>query len=376
MALPEYRGRGSANAGSASSNPGLPAGIEVGDLLIQAASSGGTAGAEATGTIKQETAGNWIELLTVQLSNARLTVFYQIATGTTPARKLIANSGTPGHILSNIAAIKKGTFNASNPFHKNETKTQAKTAAVSYPAIETKIAECLIVNIGVGDVPSAENEAQYGAPTNASLGSLTERFDYGTLEGDDGSLHLVTGTKATTGSVSATTSTGASEAVRALATLAITPLGGEESGKTVEGAAALTGAGTLSAVGLKTRFGVAPLTGAGSLSAAAVATHRGAAALTGTGFLSAAAVRTRFGVAALTGLGSLSAKGTQTFMGRAALSGLGSLIAGAVRTRFGKAELTGTGTLSAAGEAEHKAGTGQPRKPFGRRYPYHNPPQD
>lgn len=228
MALPEYRGKGSSNSGSASSNPGLPAGVEVGDLLLQPAGSGGAAGGEATGTIKQETAGIWAQLLTATLGNDRLTIFWQVCTETAPAHKLIANAGTPGHIMSNVFAIKKGTFNASNPFHRQETTTQALTKSVSYAAIETKIAECLIFNISSASLPAANSETEFGVPTNASLGSLTERADNSTAEGDGGALNVITGTKAVAGAVSATTCTAVTEAVRSLATLAITPLGGVE----------------------------------------------------------------------------------------------------------------------------------------------------
>jgi len=151
---------------------------------------------------------------------------------------------------------------------------------------------------------------------------------------------------------------------------------GVAEGKTVEAAAALTGTGALSAVGLRTTFVKPELTGTGALSAKAISTRLAKAQLSGTGSLSAVGLRTAFAKSSLSGLGSLSAKALQTLMGRASLTGAGSLSAKATATRLAKAELTGTGSLTANAEAEHKAGSGQPRRPFGRRYRLHNPPQD
>jgi hypothetical protein len=225
MALPEYRSRGSANASTGTINPGLPTGIEIGDLLVYLIETSGpttTAGQEATNV---PTSTGWTQLLSEKNGNTRLTILYQIAASTTPTR---TSSDTGNHQLGNIAAFKKGTFNAENPFHKTAITTLAKTKSLVYPTLETKIAECLVLNASTGNLPDAGTEAEFGAPTNASLSSPTERFDYTTEEGDGGSLHLVSGGKAVAGSVTATTSTAVTEAERVLATVAITPLGGKE----------------------------------------------------------------------------------------------------------------------------------------------------
>lgn len=226
MALPEYRARGSANAGTGSANPTSPTGAEVGDYVVEwVESAGAVASGEAGAAPTPEEAG-WTELGTEKNGNTRLTAWGRILSSTTYNRKMICTG--LNHGLGQIIAIKKGTFEPTNPIHKIAIAPQAKTKAVSYPTLETKIAECLIINLGTADLPDANGEAEFGAPTNASLGSPTERADNSTAEGDGGAIHCVTGTKAVAGSVSATTCTAVTEAARVLATLAITPLGGVE----------------------------------------------------------------------------------------------------------------------------------------------------
>ena len=115
------------------------------------------------------------------------------------------------------------------------------------------------------------------------------------------------------------------------------------------GAAALSGTGNASAAGLLEALGAAALSGTGALSAVGTlgAEVTGAAALSGTGALTAAGQHTAIGAAALSGTGALSAAGLQIAGGIAALSGTGSLTGAGLLEAFGAAALTGTGSLSA-----------------------------
>lgn len=81
--------------------------------------------------------------------------------------------------------------------------------------------------------------------------------------------------------------------------------------------------------------------------AGGAATIHGDAALTGTGSLTSAGHRTRIGAAALTGAGSSTAAGSYTRVGRAALTGTGTSTAAGTVTHIGSAALTGTGSLTA-----------------------------
>lgn len=122
-------------------------------------------------------------------------------------------------------------------------------------------------------------------------------------------------------------------------------------GGTVTGAAALSGAGTLDAAGVRSALGEAALSGAGALDAAGTRTTLAGAALSGTGTLDAGGTRTTFAAATLSGTGTLDAAGTRTTLGAAALSGSGTLTSAGTRTTFGVAALTGSGTLTAASGA-------------------------
>lgn len=122
----------------------------------------------------------------------------------------------------------------------------------------------------------------------------------------------------------------------------------------ITGAAALTGTGSATVAGVRTRLGVAALTGTGSQTAAGVRTRLGVAALTGTGSLTADGTvtgpgATVTGEAALTGAGSSSVTGVRTRLGVAALSGTGSGVVAGTRSTFAAGALTGAGSLAVSG---------------------------
>lgn len=120
-------------------------------------------------------------------------------------------------------------------------------------------------------------------------------------------------------------------------------------GTTHNGAAALSGSGTLGAAGQKTVPGAAALSGSGTLTSAGQKKAPGAAALSGSGTLAAAGQKTVPGAAPLTGSGALGAAGSVLIPGAAALSGSGTLTAAGRKTVPGSAALSGVGALTATG---------------------------
>ena len=128
---------------------------------------------------------------------------------------------------------------------------------------------------------------------------------------------------------------------------------------TVEGAATVTGLGTLSAVGiLVTVEGAATVTGLGTLSAAATTVHLAAATVTGEGTLVATGSLAPIdGAATLTGLGTLAATGERVVDGAATATGVGTISATGARVYVAAATLTGQGTLIAAGVLDPVDGT-------------------
>ncbi len=116
------------------------------------------------------------------------------------------------------------------------------------------------------------------------------------------------------------------------------------------GASALTGVGTLAAAGTVTLAGItgeAVLAGVGTLAAAGRLSLPGATALTGVGSLASVAALALPGAAALSGVGTLASSGRITASGAAALSGVGTLASAPRLTIAGAILLQGIGSIAA-----------------------------
>ncbi|MCW1431397.1 hypothetical protein [Novosphingobium sp. JCM 18896] len=86
-------------------------------------------------------------------------------------------------------------------------------------SLTTGVDECLNVDFWFTDRDNAG--PTYSAQANASLTNVTKRFDAGTTQGQGSGIMIVTGEKATAGSVSATTATSAASAAYCVITLAL-----------------------------------------------------------------------------------------------------------------------------------------------------------
>ena len=131
-------------------------------------------------------------------------------------------------------------------------------------------------------------------------------------------------------------------------TVAIKPVGPV----THEGAATLSGVGTLAGISVVTFIGKSTLAGVGTLASIGVITAIGKVTLAGVGTLATLWTRVRFGTATLAGVGTLASLGYITAIGKATLSGVGTLASSGVITAIGKALLAGVGTLAAIGRAK------------------------
>lgn len=106
---------------------------------------------------------------------------------------------------------------------------------------------------------------------------------------------------------------------------------GVTTGVTHEGAATLTGVGTLAGIGHGIFIGKSTLSGAGTLAGIGRLTAIGKATLSGLGTLTANGVITVVGKVALAGTGTLSGIGRLIAIGKAILSGVGTLTVKTVR---------------------------------------------
>lgn len=120
-------------------------------------------------------------------------------------------------------------------------------------------------------------------------------------------------------------------------------------GVTHEGAATLSGVGTLTAIGRGIFVGKATLSGAGTLAGIGRGIFTGKSTLSGTGTLAGIGRLIATGKATLSGVGTLAAIGRLIAVGKATLSGIGTLACIGRGIFTGKATLAGTGTLVAIG---------------------------
>ncbi len=121
-----------------------------------------------------------------------------------------------------------------------------------------------------------------------------------------------------------------------------------------DGAAVITGVGTLVAAGAVTLSGAAVITGVGTMAAAGIkgSVISGAAAVAGVGAMAAAGAVTRGGQAVVSGVGSMAAKAERVIPAAAAMAGVGSMSAiGEVSGILeGQASMAGVGSMSALAE--------------------------
>lgn len=173
------------------------------------------------------TASGWTELLSRDLNavlsgNTRLTILWRIVSN--PGTDNRTTNDTGNHQLGAIIGITAGTFDAGDPFNVTDSALGTpNSTSVSVLGAVTTVADCLCFAVATGQVPDADSTTEFGAPTNASLTSLTEQVDNTTSLGNGGALWVVSGEKATAGTVDATTCTAATSAFRAYGFLAVQP---------------------------------------------------------------------------------------------------------------------------------------------------------
>lgn len=122
-----------------------------------------------------------------------LFVFYRFATSSSETAPSLA--GGNNHLWG--AIVTYTGVNTSTPVHGVAVQPQKTSADHTLPGSTTFLDDCMIVHAcaygadNAGPMSSGE--------TNADLGSLTERYDAGTITGNGGGVVIIDGTKATAG---------------------------------------------------------------------------------------------------------------------------------------------------------------------------------
>ncbi len=160
----------------------------------------------------------------------RLFGFYRFATSSGESAATI-----PGVAVNNAwgAIVTVRNAHQTAPFHRVAVAfhTNANTTAW-FPGLNTAVDDCLIVNAMAYHLDSAGPLSS--AEANSSLANVAELYDAGTITGGGGGIIVITGEKATAGTVDATTNTLSVASGFICATIAIAPIADFDIAGTVE----------------------------------------------------------------------------------------------------------------------------------------------
>lgn len=211
LTAPKVRAVGTVASGTGTISPGLPSGTVRGDLLYMIAESQGAGSAL--------TASGWTSLFSIVQGNTRVTVLFKRAAGSDAT----TTNDTGDHQLARIVGIEKGTFHPVALVNTSAEGKQEATKSLSIPGLTTTLEECLVLACSAASLPDASSTSEFGAATNATLESLTERIDNAVTAGDGSAIYCASGVMKVAGEVAATTLTAATSAERASAAIAVSP---------------------------------------------------------------------------------------------------------------------------------------------------------
>lgn len=196
MAVPTVVGVGTAAAGTGAVTPTLPSGWAEDDILLLFVE---TDKGEAVTVDGWSAAPNTPYDSTGLQTNTRLTVLWKRA-GSSESDPTTSDSGD--HQIAGIMAV-RGCVTTYDPF-------LVSSCSNVFTNFTTYISDVLVVNAGALGTDGLTT-GQFSSWTNATLSSLTERFDEFTDVGNGGGFGVATGEKATAGPVNGTTVTQSAE---------------------------------------------------------------------------------------------------------------------------------------------------------------------
>jgi hypothetical protein len=197
MTLPTFQAVGTAAHGTGGVSPAWPT-HTTGDLGILLCESVGTEAVSAP--------AGWTACPCSPISSGaatRISAFWRIATSSAEGAPSVAD---PGDHVHTVIATFRGT-DQTNPFAAAASSfdATATSTAIAAGTNTRTVSDCIVACIYSWSTDNA-GPASSGE-TNATLGSLTERYDEGTTDGNGGGLVLITGTLATAGNTDNTTIT-------------------------------------------------------------------------------------------------------------------------------------------------------------------------
>ncbi len=144
---------------------------------------------------------------------ARIKAFWKRAASSAEGDVNIAavSGGLPnGSNCHGVIITYRGCVPSGNPIDVTTSTTRTTSTSCTFPSVTTITPDCMVLLLGARDNDNAS--AAWSAQTNAALGSITERYDAGTVVGNGGGLSITEGTKAAAGATGTTSSTVTSSA--------------------------------------------------------------------------------------------------------------------------------------------------------------------
>jgi hypothetical protein len=217
QAMPTFVSAGFSASGTGNITPGLPPGIQAGDVLLLFVQSGNQTvstpsgwsvmadSPQGTGTPGGATA-------------CAISVFWKRA-AVVEAAPTVTDPGD--HALGQILAF-RGCISSGNPWDVTSGDVLAsQSTSVSIPGDTTTVANCLVVLVVANQTDTVT--PQTSGYANANLANLTERTDVNTTAGTGAGFAVVTGEKAAAGAYAATTATLANASTQARMSIALKP---------------------------------------------------------------------------------------------------------------------------------------------------------
>jgi hypothetical protein len=207
VTIPTFVAAGAEATGTGAVVPALFAGHTTNDIIVLVVQSSNDSIVAPPAGYTRLGPQNGIGVAATAGAN-RLSIFWK-RDGGSESNPTVADPGD--HAYAMTFGV-RGCPTAGDPFEfgGNNFKFVTSTSGSS-PKSSTRVDNTLVCDIFAG---SADNTSAEGSsPTNADLGSVTERFDNGTTDGTGGFIYVVTGTKIEHGTVGATTVTWANTSV-------------------------------------------------------------------------------------------------------------------------------------------------------------------
>lgn len=197
MALPTFVAAGTPGAGTTSASPGIPAGMSSGQPMFMFAESAG-------GDTTTDDTAEWTELASSPVrpgtAGTQLSVWWRAYTGdeSTPS---ISSSD---HIESVILGF-DGCETSGNPWDiaVPDTDTAGGGGLIAATGGTTTVDDCLVVFAASHGRDIAT--ANFANWANSDLANIIELFNASTSLGDGGGVGVITGEKASAGSIGTTT---------------------------------------------------------------------------------------------------------------------------------------------------------------------------